>query len=230
MNDAGYRGFHGPRYAYVLRLLAEYGAKEQSRILDIGASQLSELMRQRFNARVDTLGFGEARQAHDRVHIPFDLNRSTNRAEWPRVDVPYDFVVMAEVIEHLHVSPAPVLQFLRSLMARDAVLLVQTPNAASLSKRIKLLLGRNPYEMIRDDPSNPGHFREYTARELREMVAGAGFEVDRCVRAFYVDTRFIHDAQGRLVRFSRMRTLRNIAHRLLPPPLREGITLTARAR
>lgn len=89
-------------------------------------------------------------------------------------------VVFAEVIEHLYASPRLVLRFLHHLLSGAGVLLIQTPNAASLTKRVKLLAGSNPYEKIREDATNPGHFREYTASELREYASSEGFEVIHC--------------------------------------------------
>jgi len=35
-----------------------------------------------------------------------------------------------------------------------------------LNKRINMLMGINPYELIRVERNNPGHFREYTMQEL----------------------------------------------------------------
>ena len=61
---------------------------------------------------------------------------------------------------------------------RGGVLVVQTPNAVSLPRRLAMLGGRNPYELIREDATNPGHFREYTAAELRRYAAVAGLAVE----------------------------------------------------
>ena len=84
-------------------------------------------------------------------------------------------MVFAEVIEHLHTSPLHSLNFVRGLVAESGVVILQTPNAVSLPKRLKVLGGRNPYEQIRADPSNPGHFREYTLRELEGYARETGF-------------------------------------------------------
>ena len=136
---------------------------------------------------------------------------------------------MAEVLEHLHTAPSLVLAFVKTLLADNGLLVLQTPNAASLPKRIKLLLGRNPFDMIRTDPKNPGHFREYTRRELSALAADLGFRVEECAMSFYFDARFAHRASGeaagrRLV----LGTAKNLIYRFLPAPLREGITMVWR--
>jgi hypothetical protein len=54
-------------------------------------------------------------------------------------------IVFAEVIEHLFTAPELVLAYLHELLVPRGQLLLQTPNAASLRKRLKLALGRNPF-------------------------------------------------------------------------------------
>jgi hypothetical protein len=82
---------------------------------------------------------------------------------------------------------------------------------------MRMLFGRNPYEPIRDEPANPGHFHEYTVPELRAAVEDAGLEVTQLVTANYFD----HGSR-------KNRAYRRVG-RLLPPTLREGITVVARA-
>lgn len=227
-HDAGYHAFHAPRYQYLLQLLAKLDVGKNSRILDIGPSRFTEMARDRFGAWIDTLGFGADTTGERGNHFEYDLNRAQNRGDW-RTDLPsYDVIVMAEVIEHLHTAPQAVLGFVASLLAPGGALILQTPNAASFTKRLKLLLGKNPYEMIRDNPQNPGHFREYTVSELQTLAAELGLRVERCETAFYFDTRYLHDAQGRLARKSPLGALRNLAYRILPAPLREGICIVLR--
>ncbi|MDZ4859172.1 MAG: methyltransferase domain-containing protein [Candidatus Hydrogenedentes bacterium] len=226
---AGYKSFHAPRYAFVLGLLRELGAGRDSSILDIGPSHLTELLRNEIDARVDTLGFGEDSRGERGNHYAFNLNDAQHPIEW-RANLPrYSFVIMAEVLEHLYVAPQLVLGFVKTLLTADGRLIVQTPNAASLTKRVKLLLGRNPYEMIRTDPMNPGHYREYTAAELHVIARELGFVVERCETGFYFDARHVHDSRGRLVRHSALGGLKNIVYRNLPAGLREGITMVLRA-
>ena len=225
--DDGYVAFHAPRYAFLLRELERH-VRPDSRVLDIGASRLTALVRERFGCRVDTLGFGGDQESPAGRHFEFDLNRSQNRSEW-RVDLPrYDVIVMAEVIEHLYTAPQLVLAFVGSLLSDQGVLLLQTPNAASLSRRIKLLLGRNPYEMIRVDPLNPGHFREYTVAELRQIAREAGLRVERETLGFYLDMRFgLHTEAGNRPRLV-TGAIKNVVYRSLPRSLRFGISMELR--
>jgi hypothetical protein len=137
---------------------------------------------------------------------------------------------MAEVLEHLYTAPRLVLDFVRRLLVAGGCLVLQTPNAASLPKRLKLLFGRNPFEMIRTDPQNPGHFREYTRKELQSLAAISGFRIEDCAMSFYFDARFAHHESGETAgRQSILGSVKNVTYRLLPSPLREGITMVWRS-
>jgi len=64
----------------VLRVLSEIGATSATRILDIGPSHLTELVREQFGVRADTLGFGSDLQDERGRHFGVDLNAAQDRA------------------------------------------------------------------------------------------------------------------------------------------------------
>jgi SAM-dependent methyltransferase len=202
---------HDARYRLLLDLVAEL---EPKRILVVGPSYESALLREAFpEATIDTLGWHDARfpLREGERHTELDLNAG----DYPELER-YDVVVCAEVIEHLHVAPGPVLRFLASALEPDGRLILQTPNATALPKRLRMLIGRNPYAPIRETTANPGHFHEFTTKELLAEVEAAGLEVTRWLTANYFD----HGSR------------KNKAYRMLgpvlPPTLREGITVVAR--
>ena len=202
---------HGRRYAVLLGLIENLAPK---RILVVGPSFESALLRERLgDATVNTLGWLDHRfpLREGEQHIELDLNAG----EYPALE-PHDVVVCCEVIEHLHVPATNVLRFLATGLAPGGHLILQTPNATALPKRIRMLLGRNPYEPIRSEPGNPGHFHEYTVPELRAAVEDAGLEITRLLTANYFD-------HG-----SRKNRAYRAAGRVLPSTLREGITVVAR--
>ena len=77
----------------------------------------------------------------------------------------------------LYTAPELVLLFIKTFMTSGGYLIIGTPNAVSLQKRIGMVRGKNPYELIRINNSNPGHFREYTARELRKICINTGYKI-----------------------------------------------------
>jgi len=224
-DNRGYTAYHAPRYAFILQLLGQLGVSKSSRILDIGSSRLTELLAERFETSVDSLGFGPDRPSTTGQHFQFDLNQAQDEAGWRRDLAAYDVVVMAEVIEHLYTAPQLVLAFVRTLLQDGGLLLIQTPNAASLQKRIKMAMGRNPYEMIRLDTTNPGHFREYTIRELRRLAEGAGFRVERQATAFYFDARYARHGDNGDRPQPVIGAIKNSIYPMLPAGLREGVTM-----
>ena len=202
---------HSRRYELLLDLVAELAP---ARILVVGPSYDAVLLRETLPAAtVNTLGWHDHRfpLREGERHTQLDLN-SDDRPDLE----PHDLVICAEVIEHLHVAPVPVLRFLATGLRPDGHLVLQTPNATALPKRVRLLLGRNPYDPIRETAFNPGHFHEYTADELCGEVATAGLDVVRVLTANYFD-------HG-----SRKNRAYRALERVLPPTFREGITVVAR--
>jgi SAM-dependent methyltransferase len=207
-----YLDLHSPRFAYVLPLVA---AGEPERILDVGPHFLTELLGVSFpSATLDTLGFRNPscyREERVARHFDFDLNevQAGVLPELPEHDV----VVMAEIVEHLYTAPELVLAFIHDVLAPGGRLILQTPNAAAWNKRLALLRGVNPFEPIRESRQNPGHFREYTASELRRLGDEVGLEVTRLELVDYFNVPM--KAPARLLSDLR-------------PRMRQGITVVYR--
>ena len=176
-----YWQLHRQRFAWTAEQIENLIEKRPStkRILDIGNSFQTLLFEKRFpKTEIDTLGFLDhsyllQKPSH---HYPFDLNLCHDSNQWIQAQAQYDVISFLEVIEHLYTSPPQVLAFLRTFLKDDGLLVIQTPNAAALKKRIKLLFGTNPYERIRESRQNPGHFREYTAQEIDYMASKCGYK------------------------------------------------------
>lgn len=208
-----YDSYHARRVRYAVATCRSVRRNSETRVLDIGRSKLTERLKGHY-LNVTTLGF--ACTAPD--HITFDLNDA--REGMPTAER-FELIVMAEVLEHLYTAPEIVLSMLRRMLVPGGHLVIQTPNAVDLLKRLKLLAGKNPYERIRADTTNPGHFREYTKRELIEIARAAGFEV---VSHSYAE--YFGAYGGDMKRKVLLPMLRLVA--LLVPPLARGQTLVLR--
>lgn len=218
-----YFDFHRKRFEFlvaqiaeVVRRLAQDNSIRQPRILDVGVSMFNQIIRRAFpQAVVSTLGLEPAGYRGAGGHFQWNLNEAQHPERWPLIGA-CDLIVLAEVLEHLYTAPQLVLACLSAWLAPGGYLLIQTPNAASLEKRLRLLRGENPYEMIRTNPDHPGHFREYTVRELRAMLADAGLQVaGLAARNYFSPPGWHRRAYRRVCDF-------------LPPAFREGITIRAR--
>lgn len=224
----GYLRYHLPRYQLLLtEISSRY--RDGMNILDIGRSAFTDILLARFK-QVDTLGFATDSSTPGMNHFQFDLNHARDAELW-RHDLPkYDIVVFTEVIEHLYTSPSQVLSFLHHLMKDDGILLLQTPNAAAIHKRIKLLFGRNPYELIREDDRNPGHFREYTAKELCTLLVEGGFNIESHGFKNYFDYQYSDHKDDAAFKKDTKRSIYNLMFAIMPPSLRPGIFIIARKR
>ena len=201
-----YLAYHRRRYATLLETARSLGGE---RVLNVGPMFETSMLRDA-GLHVDTLGFAHPLfppRAGER-HVEADLDDPDGEG-----DGSYDLIVMAEVIEHLHRSPVTVLGWLASWLRPGGWILVQTPNAVALHKRLRMLAGRNPIEPIRLDSKNPGHFHEYTLGELRDAAAGARLTVGGWRAENYFGSSRAYAALGRV----------------LPPSLRHGITVWLRA-
>jgi len=86
-----------------------------------------------------------------------------------------DCAVFTEVLEHLHYYYVPIVlaRINRSLKVGGHLILT-TPNIASLFRRLRLILGRQPIYKC--------HVREYTMSEVVTALREAGFDI---VKAYY---------------------------------------------
>jgi hypothetical protein len=180
-----YIDLHAHRFKVSLSLCKQLVAERNACVLDVGRSKFTDMLAEEFGT-VWTLGFDPVKDtgghthavpdARQFPHIALDLNHSNNIEMWPHPPIKFDLIVFSETIEHLTVAPECVILMLGTLLAQDGILLVTTPNATTLSKRIKLMLGRNPFEKLRLLSENPGHFREYTLEELVSMGRVCGLK------------------------------------------------------
>jgi len=173
---AEYLRFHAKRYSSLLRLVGRLVAPP-ARILDVGPSFQTHLFRRTFGVEnVVGLGWPGGDYPDFRPDIDCDLNEVDTALPTPATR--FDAVVAAEVVEHLVVPPQGVLSFLSTFLEPTGFLVVTTPNAAEITKRVDLLRGRNPFELPRREyKRNPGHFREYTLAEMRDSALSIGLDV-----------------------------------------------------
>ena len=230
-DETAYLRFHRARCAYLLdfvehaaTLLSSDVTGRRLRVLDIGPAFQTVLLRARFpEAEVNTLGLATTEDDQGDFmksvlaggdHWTIDLNESANRVAWPAIPE-HDVVVMAEVIEHLYTAPEIVLTAVSGFLRELGYLVLQTPNACALHKRLKMLVGKHPFGPI-EECRTDSHFREYTKDEL----------VDACSRVGLAPIRV--GAANYFRRDSALSVSYNAVARILPSSLRAGITMTLR--
>ena len=224
--QGAYLDVHSARYEVLLGAVrdcaAELPARDgPTRILDVGPALQTVLIRRAFSeATVDTLGFRSpvADPRDGERHFDVDLNQLADGAP----EVPeHDVVVLAEVLEHLATPPRAVLEAIAKWTVPGGWLVVQTPNALALHKRLRALAGRNPLGAagdVRAGSHSEAHFREYTLAELSQLADATGFDAAR----YRVGNHFRHRGSARRV-YDRITEA-------LPAGTRQGITAYLRRR
>lgn len=179
-----YLEVHLPRLIRTLDLVPPDG----KRALELGSYVHSAAVLQR------VLGYQQVRGAYYAAtpgavdhkslgdfHLDVDLFDAERHA-FPYADASFDLVLCCELIEHLLLDPMHLLWECHRVLAEGGLLLVTTPNSASLQSVACALHGWHNAQIYSTYPA-PGqhdipHVREYTARELRDAVIAAGFEVE----------------------------------------------------
>jgi SAM-dependent methyltransferase len=218
---------HEGRFKYITHLISDLiddaqrsGCKIE-RVLDIGNSYQTMMINRIWpGLHIDTMGFlaERYRPSGETKHYGYDLNDAHYPERWISLDKneKYDLILFLEVIEHLYTAPEKILDFLGSILKPGGYIIIQTPNAASLIKRLRLLFGENPYERIRKDRMNPGHFREYTEQEIRDIAMHSGFSV----KALHMTDYFVEITTAEKI-------CRGIS-KILPPTFKTGMTVVLR--
>ncbi|PWR72759.1 class I SAM-dependent methyltransferase [Methanospirillum lacunae] len=90
-------------------------------------------------------------------------------------DEQYDVVLLLDIIEHIVGSPRELLNYAISSLKPNGLLIIQTPNTASLNHRIKIIFGKSNQVDLNFIFWNIGeyrsHFREYTRFEMEQMLS-----------------------------------------------------------
>jgi 2-polyprenyl-3-methyl-5-hydroxy-6-metoxy-1,4-benzoquinol methylase len=179
------------RYAVTLdRLGAACGHPlHDTTVLDIGAfpGHLAAMLRRndRANVTAVTLVTSEAFERHMRSLGVGVAVCDVECGSLPAMDRSVDIVLCCELIEHLEGDVRHMLAEARRVVRDEGLLLLTTPNHASLAHRWALARGRSVYPTL-DDPDYPfyagagvrnpmRHMREFTVGEIAALLGQAGF-------------------------------------------------------
>jgi SAM-dependent methyltransferase len=100
----------------------------------------------------------------------------------PLPDASVDVVTCFHSLEHWHHSPKRLFAEIVRIIKPGGFLVIATPNAVNLRKRVYVLLGRTNYPALREwyyegEPVFRGHVREPTLADLCQLLEWNGFAV-----------------------------------------------------
>jgi hypothetical protein len=181
--ETAYINKHAKRIAYLRNLVQKYCAEigRVAEILDVGPHFLSRCLVETISPKpnISTLGYPHPKLLPAELvtnHMDIDLNDCGNVLSFATPET-FDIIIVCEVIEHLFVSPDLVFTFLRGMLKKPTgLVIVGTPNAVSFWKRLKMVMGQNPFEELSHNYKlGKGHIREYTMQELNKYAGLSGF-------------------------------------------------------
>ena len=186
LNDAesAYLEGQAQRIAYLRNLVQTYCTNivGPADILDVGPHFLTRCIVDTIHPtpRISTIGFDyQNLLPMERVYrrAVLDVN-DCGSLPLPFEGNSIDIILLCEIIEHLFIPPDVVYNFLKPLLKKSGFLIVGTPNAVSISKRLKMVMGENPYQELSPEyKSGMVHIREYTMKELRKYGEWAELNV-----------------------------------------------------
>jgi SAM-dependent methyltransferase len=168
--------FKASPYSSHALLLAELPAQGNGRrVLDIGCGygHLGEILAER-GFRVTGVDIPGIDHSPAIDFVPADLDRGL-----PPTDGPFDFILCADVLEHLR-DPVHMLRECSRRLARGGALIASLPNSGHAYFRLQILMGRFPqHDRGLFDRT---HLHFYTWHGWVDLFGRAGFRIEslRC--------------------------------------------------
>ena len=180
-----------PLWRQVLRFVPN--PKERGRALELGSPPFHiTLMLQRFrNYDLSLTGFAsDGRPEIEQTLESPEFGETytfrctcfdAEKERFPYDDNTFDLVTWCEVIEHLTENPVHTLAEIHRVLKPGGALVLSTPNASRADSIANFLGGRNIYDPYHLGAPLKGsrHSREYTHSELKELIEGCGYVIDR---------------------------------------------------
>lgn len=174
MSNENWKRQHDSRFETTVDLIP----KDFESLLDVGAKPYTLFEYLPKGPEYHAINLGEDSNPHTTLVegksvVAKECNVEEDR--WPYAEDEMDVVVMGAIIEHLF-DPLAALQEARRVLSPEGTLVLTTPNATRLLKRIAMVLGRNPWDGYAANRYHR-HNHEWTHSELRDILDVAGLEI-----------------------------------------------------
>jgi SAM-dependent methyltransferase len=172
-------------------------------VLELGAIPyyLTILLRKFAGLNIDTLSFyefelakqtthhlenAETQEQYDFAYAPVNAERDV----FPFADQTYELVLCCELLEHLLINPSHMLYEIHRVLKPNGYLVLTTPNVLRWQNVFSLLKGSNIYDRYHGNGIYGRHNREYSQREVVDLLRANAFEVERA------DTRNVYGSES----------------------------------
>lgn len=207
---------HWKRYVHLIMRMPVING--QSRVLEIGASILSNVIKSIWNPSMVTVYHElepEWKNRFDRAGIQSHAVELL-RDPLPVPDNAFDLILLDEVLEHFPVDPQFFIYQCLMKLKPEGQMMLSVPNFATSQKRVHLLLGHNPQDQMNKKYIYYSHHREPVMSELLQMVRECGGLIDSYEWTDYdVEPGFV-SAAYHILRCVKNRMVHRILHQLIP--------------
>ncbi|KKQ25804.1 MAG: hypothetical protein US62_C0006G0025 [Candidatus Woesebacteria bacterium GW2011_GWA1_37_8] len=181
---------HRNRFRSDLNIIKKYFHK--GKILEVGSSpyHLTYCLKQRgydiTGVDINTKVLHEFQKKHALKVVQADVEKD----KLPFTDDTFDLVICNEVFEHLRIDPLKALREIHRVLKPSGLLILSTPNLYALHKIIQFNLGgsfNNAYFELNkvNVYGYMGHIREYSTKELQEILTKCGFRIQTVLYRTY---------------------------------------------
>jgi 2-polyprenyl-3-methyl-5-hydroxy-6-metoxy-1,4-benzoquinol methylase len=102
--------------------------------------------------------------------------------KFPFVNNFFDLIHSTEVIEHIYDTDFFISEIYR-ILKRKGIVILTTPNLASLPNRFRLLFGMYTYPVPEYNAGGAGHIRSYTIPVMKKQLIKHGFKIIKTTSA-----------------------------------------------
>jgi SAM-dependent methyltransferase len=173
------------RFLYTLQLVPHGRGK----LLEVGAHPyFTTLLLKRFRSYELTLTNGTGGSLHGNTDTLVNASGNALAVEYSRFNMEtdelpfepgsFDVVLCCEVLEHMTSDPLAGICRLNEALKLGGVLVFTTPNAARLGNVVAQLRGTSMADRYSGYGPYGRHNREYTGREVRDLLVHGAFRVD----------------------------------------------------
>ena len=164
-------------------VIRKFSGLPKGKILDLGCGDGD------YSRRLKDLGFeviaGDIDIVRFRYKNEIEFKYCDITKELPFADNTFDYVLLAEVVEHLR-NPYTIIPEINRIIKKGGSLILSTPNILNLKSRFRFL-AEGTYEYFRETPldqvKNPKevifnlHLVPYKYQELEYLLTASGFKV-----------------------------------------------------
>lgn len=109
-------------------------------------------------------------------HTTYNINLNNRPLSLAKINNKYDFIIFADVLEHL-IDPPDVLQQMKKKLKPNGRIIISLPNVAFILNRLLLLFGSWEYREF--GTLDKTHLRFYTISSLTKLVESAGYKIEK---------------------------------------------------